>query len=176
MRKTSEELLTQLRDADPSPASVTQGWSRTQAGRDTANLIRREIAAGHDQQVVPTRRGRRGPFLLAAALLALLAVGASFAIFERHPATTSVAGCYATLDQEGSSTVSVTVLDGSSASSTCSREWSRIFGVPAPARLVACVVDGGGIGVFPYPASMDSREACSSIGAALPDRADAPGG
>jgi hypothetical protein len=176
MRKTSEELIAQLRDADPSPASVTQGWSGTEAGRDTADRVRGEMAAGPERDEASGDRRRRGPLLLAAALLALLAVSASFAILERRPATTSVAGCYASLDQEGSSTVSVTVPSGASASDACSREWRRIFGVAAPPRLVECVVSGGGIGVFPYPASMARSEACSSIGAVLPDLAETPGG
>ncbi len=45
---------------------------------------------------------------------------------------------------------------------------ARYFHVPAPPRLAGCVLDGGAVGVFPYPASMDEREACSSTGAAIP--------
>jgi hypothetical protein len=68
------------------------------------------------------------------------------------------------------------VAPGLDPADVCAHAWRSLFHAPTPSRLTECVVDGGGIGVFPYPASMDPQEACSSIGAALPDPADRTGG
>jgi hypothetical protein len=123
----------------------------------------------------PKVKRRRGPLLLAAALAALLAIGASFAVLHRHPATSTVVGCYRELGQRARTTEAV-VPPGLTPIQACAQIWPNRFDTPAPSRLTECVVEGGGIGVFPYPASMDAGEVCSSIGAAPPDAVGPPGG
>lgn len=167
MRRRKDELLERLRDSNPSPSSRVAGWSRTSEGKATMERVRAEIDSEEPVEGSITKRRRRGPFLLAAALVALLTLAGSYAVFSRHPTVSSTAACYHRLSQR-SFVVSVVVAEGSIPTEVCSREWPSYFNASAPPRLAECVLEGGAIGVFPYPASMDEREACSSIGAAIP--------
>jgi hypothetical protein len=129
--------------------------------------VRAEASSEETADGSIARRRRRGPSLLAAALVVLLSLGASYAVLYRHPADAATAGCYQELRRE-SRVISVVVPARSTPVEVCVDEWPRYFHIPAPASLTTCVLDEGGVGVFPYPASMDAREACSSIGAAIP--------
>lgn len=175
MKRRRSQILEQVRDADPFTASSARGWSETPEGKATAARVRAEMTSGRPAEGPSKLKRRRGPLLLAAALAALLAIGASVVVLHRHPATSVVVGCYRELDQ-GARTTGVLVRPGFSPVEACAQIWPNRFNAPAPAQLTECVVEGGGIGVFPYPASMDPREACSSIDAALPVEADRPGG
>jgi hypothetical protein len=175
VKRRRSQILEQVRDADPFPASRAQGWAETSEGKATAERVRVEMTSIAPAEGSSKLKRRRGPLLLAAALAALLAIGASFAVLHRHPATSSIVGCYRDLKQ-GTRAAGVVVLHGLTPAEACAHEWRTRFHTSAPSRLAECVVEGGGIGVFPYPASMDARDACISIGAALPDTAGRTGG
>jgi len=168
-------ILEQVRDADPFPVSRVHGWSETPEGKAIAERVRTDMTSIPPADDPVKSRRRRGPLLLAAALAALLAIGASFAVLHRHPATSTFVGCYQELRQ-GARTSEAVVRPGLTPVEACAQIWSNRFDAPAPSRLTACVVEGGGIGVFPYPASMDARGACISIGAAFPDATGRTGG
>jgi hypothetical protein len=175
VKRRRSPILEQVRDADPFAASRAQGWSETTEGKATAERVRAEMTSSLPAEGSSKLKRRRGPLLLAAGLAALLAIGASFAVLHRHPATSMVVGCYRELAQ-GARIHGIPVPPDLTPVDACAQAWRSMFHAPAPARLTDCVVEGGGIGVFPYPASMDARAACSSIGAALPDVAGPPGG
>lgn len=175
MKRRRSQILEQVRDADPFAASRAQGWSESPEGKATAERVREEMSASPPADGSSERKRRRGPLLLAAALAALLAIGASFAVLHRHPATSVAVGCYRELEQ-GTRSHAIAVPPGFTPADACAQAWRSMFHAPAPTRLTECVVEGGGIGVFPYPASMDARGACISIGAALPEAADRTGG
>ncbi len=175
MKRRRSQILEQVRDADPFGASRAEGWSETPEGRATAERVRAEMTSSLLAERPSKLVRRRGPLLLAAALAALLAIGASFAVLHRHPAPSTVVGCYRELAQEAQVTW-ITVSLTLAPADVCAHAWRTMFHSSAPSRLTECVVEGGGIGVFPYPASMDPQEACNSIDAALPDAADGTGG
>ena len=175
MRRRRSPILEQVRDADPFPVSRAQGWSETPEGKAIAERVRAEMSTSPSIEGPAKFRRRRGPLLLAAALAALLAIGASFAVLHRHPATSTVVGCYRALGREVRTNL-VTLPMGVTPVDACTQAWRSMFHAPAPTRLTECVIERGAIGVFPYPASMDAQEACNSIDASLPDEADLTGG
>jgi hypothetical protein len=175
VKRRRSQILEQVRDADPFAASRAQGWSETPEGKAIAERVRAEMSSSIPDEGSSKGKRRRGPLLLAATLATLLAIGASFAVLHRHPATSTVVGCYRKLGK-GTATFGVTVRPDLTPAEACAQAWPNWFRAPVPARLTECVVEGGGIGVFPYPASMDPRGACNSIDAALSDSTDRPGG
>lgn len=175
MKRRRSPILEQVRDADPFPTSRAEGWGDTPEGKTIAERVRAEMTSSPPAERVSKFRRRRGPLLLAAALAALLAIGASFAVLHRHPETSTVVGCYRELGR-GVRTNLVTLPSGATPVDACAQAWQSMFHTPAPTRLTECLIERGAIGVFPYPASMDAREACNSIDAALPDAADRAGG
>jgi hypothetical protein len=175
VKRRRSQILEQVRDADPFDASRAQGWSESPEGKAIAERVRAEMTLSLPADGSSERKRRRGPLLLAAALAALLAIGASFAVLHRHPATSVAVGCYRELRQ-GAPTFGVVVRPDLTPAEACAQDWPNWFDAPVPTRLTACVMEGGGTGVFPYPASMDAGGACTSIGAALLDVADRTGG
>jgi hypothetical protein len=174
VKRRRSPILEQVRDADPFPVSRAEGWSETPEGKTIAERVRAEMTSIPPVEGPAKFRRRRGPLLLAAALAALLAIGASFAVLHRHPATSTVVGCYRELGREVPTNL-VALPIGATPVDACAQAWRSIFHAPAPTRLTECVIERGAIGVFPYPASMDAQEACNSIDASLPDETDRTG-
>jgi hypothetical protein len=104
-----------------------------------------------------------GMVLLAAALFTGARPSASY----RATSDVFTVGCYDELSQHANTTV-VPIDSSLGAEGTCSVEW-QAQGAPVPAGVVTCVVSGGGTGVFPNESGMSAADACTSIGASLPD-------
>jgi hypothetical protein len=174
VKRRRDSLIRAIKATNPSPARDVSGWSRTDEGRAIADRVRADAAAGKPAVEISRRSRRRGPMLLAAAVLALFALGASYAIFVRDPQTTTGTACFERLDQ-GASFVVITLAEGADPIDACRREWRSAFGASPPPRLAECIVEDAGIAVFPFPPSITAQGACSSIGAAIRAPHDSPG-
>ena len=108
------------------------------------------------------RRRRLGLVALPAAVLLLGATGFATYALTREPTHLESVGCYdkASLDAN----VAVVSADGRDPIAICESIWQAgdLPGAPVPARLAACVLETGAIGVFP---SSDART-CSKLGLA----------
>jgi hypothetical protein len=162
-----------LRGANPSPEDSTTGWHETDEGRAVAAQARArtdapESPAARTKRSTLTTSRRRHRLVVALAVIVALtfAVAAAFRIGSRPSATPDTATCHNVFRQEpGGVVVSVAKRDPVAA---CTSIWRESFNEPPPSRLITCVVDEGGTGVFPYPEDMEAGEACGSIGAADP--------
>jgi hypothetical protein len=163
-----DDITKLMESADPVNTSDVQGWPESPEAQ--------EILAGIVTSSYPTPRQRsRGPLLVPlAVLLVLAAAGATYVLTSYHPTSEPRSvGCYRELDQSADTVVvgirPADVVLGPAG--VCARGWAMAFGEPAPGALVTCIVEGGGTGVFPNRAELSPDEACSSIGAALPEDA-----
>ncbi|MDQ1443587.1 MAG: hypothetical protein QOI20_51 [Acidimicrobiaceae bacterium] len=157
------DALAALAAADPARSAAFDPASP----RGRAVLQRAKAAA-------PTsgarRRRPRGTALATVAVVGLAGLVAATAyVNTRRPSRTLDVGCYAAprLDAD----TFVVRADARTAVQACWRLWrsGRFSPAPTPARLTACVLPSGVVGVFPGGA-----EACARVGRPLaPARAQA---
>jgi hypothetical protein len=173
VKQRRDVTLEVLRGANPSPEDSTTGWHETDEGRAVAVQARARAEAPEPQAAraerstrTTSRRRHRLVVALAVVVALTFAVAAAFRIGSRPSATPDTATCHNVFHQEpGGVVVRVAKQDPVAA---CASVWQESFNEPPPARLIACVIDEGGTGVFPYPEGMEAGDACGSIGAADP--------
>jgi hypothetical protein len=161
MRTDEDPVLRAIREANPQPSQVR--WADTDAGRAVADRVRREAEDdARAPDIEPPHRRRIWPALLAAALL-ISAVGATYAVMHRGPASESHVLC--TLDPLARTPdqAFADVAPGSTPLQACRNLWPVRFGTPIP-DLVGCVDPGGGVRVIPRFAGQTPSESCSTIG------------
>lgn len=162
---TPDDITTLMESADPVDASEVQGWVD---GPEGQRILADIMAEG-----LPARRhdGRRLIIPGVVAIL-LLATGAATYLLAPSSPTTEPrqVGCYAELSMQAETALPTVgpSYEGVGAAGICAAQWPAVFGEPAPRDLVTCIVEGGGVGVFPNAESLPADEACSSIGASLP--------
>jgi hypothetical protein len=126
---------------------------------------REEARARHFvRELSAARRRRRLVLTLVPALIVLLIAATGFTAYtllRTEPSHFESIGCYDRADL--SANVAVVSPDGRSAVEQCRELWLEgDVGSPVPARLAACVLSTGPIGVFP---SVDDRT-CERMGLA----------
>ncbi|HEY7399642.1 MAG TPA: hypothetical protein VH989_01970 [Actinomycetota bacterium] len=163
MKRRNDPLFDTLRRANPEPEGSTAGWHATKEGKRVAALALVDVL-----EAPPTGRPTRNRLVivLVAAALATSALAAGFALGSREPVTvtTETAFCHDSLRQVASGFVEP--LQGRTPVHACRAVWMADFGVPAPARLIACMNYNGGIDVYPVLEDRDPAEVCRSIDAA----------
>ena len=164
MKTRKDPTLDALRGANPTPQGSTTGWHASAEGRGVAARVRAAASQQPEAEALLRSRGPRVAVTLVAAVAAL-ALGASLAVVSMPSVTPNATTCFAKLDQHASR--SLVALRQQDPIDACVAQWAHDFGVAAPPRLTACVLDGGGSGVFPYPDAMTPTEACLSVGAAV---------
>ena len=133
-----------LRAADP--AESAPAFDPTSA-RGQALLARAKTMPAPD--AAPVKR-RRGPRLVAVAAVGLAALAAAAAyVNSREPDRVLLAGCYAAPSTH-TKVVSIST-QKKTAIDECWRMWraGQFSPTPTPARLIACVLEDGSLGVFP---------------------------
>jgi hypothetical protein len=156
-------------------ASRTQSDEWEQGGRAASlrkSIMQTATSRSLTSSTVPVRPSRRRGVAIGLGI-ALIAgsTAAGYALVRSRPTTNPLAvGCHATLDREANAAILEVTPSNESIGliGLCAQQWQSAFAEPAPAALVACVVDGGGTGVFPIVAETDAQEACESIGASTP--------
>lgn len=115
-----------------------------------------------------------GLSLAIAAGASLIASGQS--VTFRPTSDPFSVGCYDTLNQQADTMVlGFKEKSGMAAAGICAQEWAA-QGHPVGENLVTCVVNGGGLGVFPNSSGLSAEDACASIGAAVPENGRPYGG
>lgn len=130
------------------------------------NQVRYDVPVSKIVSGARRRRHRRRVVLGAVPSVALLAA-AGYALRSEPTSELFTVGCYASLDQQADTTI-IGWDKGKTAAESCLNE-PTAFGEAVPDRVVTCVVNGGGTGVFPNPQDLNANEACASIGAATPE-------
>jgi hypothetical protein len=116
------------------------------------------------QELTRSRRRRRLMLSLVPAVVILLVGATGFSAYvlqKDEPTHFESIGCYDRADLDAN--VAIISADGRGAIAQCRELWAQgALGEGAPARLAACVLNTGPIGVFP---STDAR-ACERLGLA----------
>ena len=125
----------------------------------------RERRANHlVRELTATRRRRRLVLSLVPAVAILLTAATGFTAYtllRTEPTQLESIGCYDRPSLDGN--VTVVSPDGRSPIAQCRDLWQEgVVGEPVPARLAACVLNTGPVGVFPS----ESAETCERIGLA----------
>lgn len=164
------EVIDEMRKANPVPATETRGWSESPRGQAVFKEIETELVRGNSRNIGPRRLIFR-PVAVASAALALLAAVAAVYVTSRPTTDPLSVGCYRELNQSGDA--AVLSLTGSasnlSPAANCASQWESAFGEQVPPNLVTCVVANGGLAVFPNHSNQGAEATCSSIGAAPPE-------
>jgi hypothetical protein len=126
---------------------------------------RQERRARHlVRELTAARRRRRLALTLVAAVIVLLTAATGFTAYtllREEPSHFESIGCFERADLRAN--VSVVSPDGRSAVEQCRDIWDEgVVGRPVPAKLAACVLSTGPVGVFP---SVDDRT-CERMGLA----------
>lgn len=164
----SRDPLLFIRDTNPVDPAELEEFAASPVGtalhdRILASDPSKSAAAG-----LPLRRHRALRISVAMAVAAV-AVAAAAVVLPGRPTTNPLTvGCYQAASQEADSAVIAFDPDREDLGpvGTCAIAWPSAFGQPAPEHLVACVVTGGGLGVFPTEPGDSPSDACNAIGAA----------
>lgn len=118
------------------------------------------------------RQHRRSAVLGAIPAVGLLAAG-GYVVTHREVNTPGALACSSQFNQLGDMTI-IGRVEGETPEETCIRVMkSTEAWLPAPTNPVQCVTnypngDGGALVVFPAPEGMSQKDACTTLGAALP--------
>jgi len=162
---TKTDPLVQIRLLDPIDHTELGEYATSRVGL----AVRDRILIADPLLSEPHRRPlwRRRPFRVAIGAAAAVASVAAAAILTGAPTINPLSvGCYQTASQEADTAI-VTLDPGQEAAGpvgACATVWPSAFGEPVPENLVACVVPGGGLGVFPTAAGLAPADACNAIG------------
>jgi hypothetical protein len=113
---------------------------------------RKERRARHlVRELSSTRRRRRLVLTLVPAVVVLLTAATGFTAYtllRTEPSHFESIGCYDRADAGGN--VTIVSPDGSGPVAQCRALWQQgVVGKPVPAKLAACVLSTGPVGVFP---------------------------
>jgi hypothetical protein len=158
MAERDVELLDRLRAVNPVPAGRTDDLAGSEAAvalferivADDRTAGRRTVRGPRALPVrAPDgwRRPRTGRLAVVAAAATVSAGVAGYALVGRQPGAEVVA-CFAVADFRGDA--AVIDLEGEDPVATCSDVWRRgAFGFRSAPALRGCVLESGGVGVFP---------------------------
>ena len=162
MAEPQDPLTRRLREADPVPPNE-QGWRHSPEGRAVKDEIARLL---QEPAARPKRGRRRGPVLLAAALLIAISISTLTVLADRDVDQLSVV-CFLEPDLEASRAV-VSSLNTTPVPA-CRAIWQSAFGTPPPQTLIECQLpDGGGRAVLPGVQDVDPATECTDVGASPP--------
>lgn len=165
------DLDSYLRQADPVNQELLEGWEQSdQALGIFERVVDAGLASMTTHQTSPRRPRRRFVGVALGAALLAASTAAAFALISRPTSDPFSVGCYERPDQGANTAVFAIDNIGESLgpAGICATQWQDAFGVPPPANLVTCIVDGGGTGVFPNPSGLYAEEACGAIQASMP--------
>lgn len=161
-----------IRRADPVDPATIAGFPETARGQEILARIVDDGAV----TALDRRRRRMTSLLRVAAIAAVGALGIAAAVsMSRSPVDPLTAGCYHSASQQANITVIDLGTDGRGAIELCTQVWTEATGQPVPESLVACVVTGGGLGVFPADPDVAPDATCAALGASTPVDGDYAG-
>lgn len=161
-----------IRKADPVVPSSISGFGNSPTGRA---ILARIVADSPPAPLLPRRATKRPALRVLAVGVAAAAMLAAAVTLTRSPTSPLSAGCYQTASQQADTAVIDLGTDGRGAVEACAEVWLSAFGDPVPESLVACVVTGGGLGVFPADPTVPLDDFCTALGAATPVDGDYAG-
>ncbi len=163
-----DALMERAERVNPFGHTAFDDWSRSPQGNQLVVAI---------MQAEETRRVRTEsrPLRLAVAGVAGICVlaAAAYAATSREVEAPGAVACASTFSQTADMTI-VERVERQPATATCVSEMRGGAWNPPPTNPVECVTnypggDGGALLVVPAPEGMSQEEACSAIGAAVPE-------
>ena len=120
----------------------------------------REVAMW--ERAAQRRRRRLALVLVPAVLVALAVTGFTTYALTREPSHLESVGCFETAELDGN--IAIVNADGRGPRAICVELWRQgdMGPGPAPESLAACVLETGGIGVFPS----SGEDTCEQLGLA----------
>jgi len=120
----------------------------------------REVAMW--ERAAQRRRRRLALVLVPAVLVALAVTGFTTYALTREPSHLESVGCFETAELDGN--IAIVNADGRGPRAICAELWRQgdMGPGPAPESLAACVLETGGIGVFPS----SGEDTCEQLGLA----------